>query len=165
MPGLVAILCSGQGGQHPAMFELVADCPEAESHFRCGGRPAGQEPRRFVKEADSADLFSNLSGQILCCTQALAAWAALGTVRPTRAVFAGYSIGELAAWGVCRCVRRDEHPASGATPGDRHGRGGAEAIRSCRHHRPAPSDHRADPGTARALRSNRQRRRQLHYRR
>lgn len=31
MPDLVAILCSGQGGQHPAMFDLVANCPEAEA--------------------------------------------------------------------------------------------------------------------------------------
>ena len=46
-----------------------------------------------------ADLFSDFSGQILCCTQALAAWASLGTIRPARAVIAGYSIGELAAWG------------------------------------------------------------------
>jgi hypothetical protein len=40
----------------------------------------GHDPRRFVREAAPADLFSDLSGQILC-TQALAAWAALGTVR------------------------------------------------------------------------------------
>jgi [acyl-carrier-protein] S-malonyltransferase len=99
MSGLVAILCSGQGGQHSAMFDLVADCPEAESVFAAGAGMLGEDPRRFVKEADPADLFSNLSGQILCCTQALAAWAALDTVRPTRAVIAGYSIGELAAWG------------------------------------------------------------------
>jgi hypothetical protein len=31
MPDLVAILGSGQDGQHPAMFDLVADCREAES--------------------------------------------------------------------------------------------------------------------------------------
>ncbi len=100
MSGLVAILCSGQGGQHSAMFDLVADCPEAESVFAAGAGMLGEDPRRFVKEADPADLFSNLSGQILCCTQALAAWAALDTVRPAaRAVIAGYSIGELAAWG------------------------------------------------------------------
>jgi [acyl-carrier-protein] S-malonyltransferase len=52
-----------------------------------------------VKEAAPADLFTDFTGQILCCAQALAAWAALGTVRPARAVIAGYSIGELAAWG------------------------------------------------------------------
>ena len=99
MPDLVAILCSGQGGQHPAMFNLVANCPAAEPVFAAAAAILGQDPRRFVKEAAPAELFSDLSGQILCCTQTLAAWAALDAVRPARAVIAGYSIGELAAWG------------------------------------------------------------------
>jgi len=99
MPDLVAILCSGQGGQHPAMFDLVANCPEAEPVFAAATAVLGQDPRRVVKEAAPADLFSDFSGQILCCTQALTAWEALGTARPARAVIAGYSIGELAAWG------------------------------------------------------------------
>jgi len=99
MASLVAILCSGQGGQHAAMFDVVANCPEAEPVFAAAAGVLGQDPRRFVQEAAPADLFSDLSGQILCCTQALAAWAALGTVRPARAVIAGYSIGELGAWG------------------------------------------------------------------
>jgi [acyl-carrier-protein] S-malonyltransferase len=99
MSGLVAILCSGQGAQHPAMFDLVANCPEAEPVFAAAADALGQDPRRFVREAAPADLFSDFSGQILCGTQAFAAWAALGTVRSARAVIAGYSIGELAAWG------------------------------------------------------------------
>jgi [acyl-carrier-protein] S-malonyltransferase len=99
MPDLVAILCSGQGGQHPAMFGLVANCAEAEPVFAAAAAVLGRDPRSFVEEAAPADLFSDFTGQILCCAQALAAWAALGTVRPARAVIAGYSIGELAAWG------------------------------------------------------------------
>jgi [acyl-carrier-protein] S-malonyltransferase len=99
MRGLVAILCSGQGRQHPAMFDLVANCPEAEPIFAVAAGVLGQDPRQFVREAAPVDLFSGLAGQILCCTQALAAWVALGTVRPVRAVVAGYSVGELAAWG------------------------------------------------------------------
>jgi [acyl-carrier-protein] S-malonyltransferase len=81
------------------MFDLVANCPEAEPVFAAAAAVWGRDPRTFVKEAAPADLFSDFTGQILCCAQALAAWAALGTVRPARAVIAGYSIGELAAWG------------------------------------------------------------------
>jgi [acyl-carrier-protein] S-malonyltransferase len=99
MPDLVAILCSGQGRQHSAMFDLVADCPEAQPIFAVAGGILGQDPRHYVREATSADLFSDLSGEILCCTQALAVWAAFDASRPARAVIAGYSIGELAAWG------------------------------------------------------------------
>jgi [acyl-carrier-protein] S-malonyltransferase len=99
MPDLVAILCSGQGGQYPDMFDLVANCPDAEPIFAVAAGILGTDPRRFVREAARSDLFSDFSGQILCCTQALAVWAALGTSRPARGVIAGYSIGELAAWG------------------------------------------------------------------
>jgi [acyl-carrier-protein] S-malonyltransferase len=99
MSDLVAILCSGQGRQHPAMFDLVADSQEAEPIFAVAGGILGKDPRRFVREAAGSDLFSDFSGQILCCTQALAVWAAFSPFRPARAVIAGYSIGELAAWG------------------------------------------------------------------
>jgi [acyl-carrier-protein] S-malonyltransferase len=75
MRGLVAILCSVQGGQHPGMFDLVANCPKAEPIFAAAARVLGQDPRLFVRKAAPADLFSDFSGQILCCTQALAAWA------------------------------------------------------------------------------------------
>jgi [acyl-carrier-protein] S-malonyltransferase len=99
MRGLVAILCSGQADQHPEMFDLVADCPECEPVFLAAAEQLGQAPRKFVREHPPADLFVDRAGQILCCTRALAVWAALGAARPTRAVIAGYSVGEMAAWG------------------------------------------------------------------
>lgn len=81
------------------MFDLVASCQEAEPIFSAAADVLGRDPRRFVREAAAKDLFSDRSGQILCCTQALAARAALGTAWPARAVIVGHSIGELAAWG------------------------------------------------------------------
>jgi len=95
----LAILCSGQGQQHAAMFDLVAACPEAEAVFAAAARVLGQDPRRLVRDADAATLYADRIGQILCCTQALAVWAALGPAQPRRVVMAGYSVGELAAWG------------------------------------------------------------------
>jgi [acyl-carrier-protein] S-malonyltransferase len=44
-------------------------------------------------------LFADRAAQILCCTRALALWAALDDARPAHAVVAGYSVGELAGWG------------------------------------------------------------------
>ena len=104
MESLVAILCSGQGSQHPAMFDLVANCPEVEPVFTAAAKVLEWDPRRFVREAAPPDLFSDRPGQILCCTQALAARVALGAAWPARAVIAGYSIGELAAWGCAGAV-------------------------------------------------------------
>ncbi len=100
MSGPVAILCSGQGGQHREMFHLVGEVPAAAPVFEAAARLlGGTDPRRFVHEAEEDALFANRAGQILCCTQALAAWAMLGDARPSSVVLAGYSVGELAAWG------------------------------------------------------------------
>jgi [acyl-carrier-protein] S-malonyltransferase len=95
----VAILCSGQGGQHAGMFDSLAGCVEAEPVFAFASQYLGDDPRRFVREASLDALFKDRIGQILCCTQALAVWAGLREARPARAVIAGYSVGELAAWG------------------------------------------------------------------
>ena len=99
MSGVLAILCSGQGTQHAGMFDLVAQAPEAQPILEAARDVLGQEPRQFVREADAATLFSNRVGQILCCTQALAAWAIIQPHLPGTTVLAGYSVGELAAWG------------------------------------------------------------------
>jgi [acyl-carrier-protein] S-malonyltransferase len=95
----VAILCSGQGGQHSGMFDLLAGCADAEPVFAAAWQYLHEDPRRFVREAPRDALFTDRIGQILCCTQALAVWAGLGNARPARAVIAGYSVGEVAAWG------------------------------------------------------------------
>ncbi len=98
--GLTAILCSGQGNQHREMFAWLGDVPEAAAVFAAAAPFLdGVDPRRFVRDAEERALFDNRAGQILCCTQALAAWAMLGDKRPRRIVLAGYSVGELAAWG------------------------------------------------------------------
>jgi [acyl-carrier-protein] S-malonyltransferase len=115
------------------MFDLVANCAEAEPVFAAAAEVLGTDPRRFVREAALADLFSDRTGQILCCTQALAARAALSTAWPARAVIAGYSIGELAAWGcagaldemgILRLARRRAAVMDAAAPSD----GGLAAI-------------------------------------
>jgi [acyl-carrier-protein] S-malonyltransferase len=97
----IAILCSGQGYQDADMFDLLADAPEAEPVFRSARLYLGDaDPRELVRRASSDALHANKVGQILCCTQAVAAWAVLGTRVVGRLVVAGYSVGELAAWGV-----------------------------------------------------------------
>ena len=97
----IAILCSGQGYQGAGMFDLLADMPEAGPVFKAAKLVLdGKDPRELVREASNADLHADKVGQILCCTQAMAAWAVLGAKVPRPLVVAGYSVGELAAWGV-----------------------------------------------------------------
>lgn len=99
MPTSIAILCSGQGMQHREMFALAADVPEAAKIFDSAAALLGEDPRTFVQQAPESKLFENHAGQILCCTHALALWTCLGEIPAAQLVFAGYSIGELSAWG------------------------------------------------------------------
>ncbi len=96
----LALLLSGQGGQHPGMFNLTADRPEAQEVF-AAARPLldGIDPRDLAK-AGGSRLHENRSGQILCCVAALAGWTLVKAAVPNRVIVAGYSIGDLAAWGV-----------------------------------------------------------------
>jgi [acyl-carrier-protein] S-malonyltransferase len=101
----LAILCSGQGRQHRQMFALTGDAPEAAGLFaHAAALLGGRDPREIVRTETSEALHNNRIGQILCALQALAAAAALRNTVPGRRVVAGYSIGEVAAWGVAGCV-------------------------------------------------------------
>lgn len=100
----LAILCSGQGRQHRQMFALTGDVPEAAGLFaHAATLLGGRDPREIVRTETSEALHNNRIGQILCGLQALAAAAALRNTVPGRRVVAGYSIGEVAAWGVAGC--------------------------------------------------------------
>jgi [acyl-carrier-protein] S-malonyltransferase len=100
-----AIFCSGQGYQGAGMFDLLADATEAEPVFEAAKSVlGGKDPRRLVREASNDDLHTDKRGQILCCTQAMAAWAVLRAKVPRPLLVAGYSVGELAAWGVAGLI-------------------------------------------------------------
>lgn len=96
----LAILCSGQGRQHPDMFALTGGAPEAAGLFAHAAKLLGKDPRDFVRGESSETVHRNRAGQILCTVQALAAAAALRDALPGRIIVAGYSVGEVAAWGV-----------------------------------------------------------------
>ncbi len=96
-----AVVCSGQGFQNAGMFELLADAPEAAPVFEAAKLVLdGKDPRELVREANSEALHADKVGQILCCTQAMAAWVVVRDKVPRPLIVAGYSVGELAAWGV-----------------------------------------------------------------
>jgi [acyl-carrier-protein] S-malonyltransferase len=95
-----AVLCPGQGGQHPAMFDLLRADTRGEQVLREQaldtrlGRPLEQILR------DPQLLFANRHAQPLIVAAGLAAWRMLRDELPVPALVAGYSIGELTAYGV-----------------------------------------------------------------
>jgi len=83
------------------MFALTGDAPEAAPLFaHAATLLGGKDPREFVRAEPDEALHRNRAGQILCTLQALVAAAALGDAIPDGVIIAGYSVGEVAAWGV-----------------------------------------------------------------
>lgn len=100
MQSRLALLCPGQGGQHQGMFDLA----------RTDSR-AGILLDQWLSEAqlgtpldtilsDNALLFSNRMAQPLIVAATLSTWEAIKSEISAPALVAGYSIGELAAYGV-----------------------------------------------------------------
>ena len=125
----LAILCSGQGPQDADMFRLTARAPEAADLFGHAASLLGNgDPRELVEHGSEEALHENRVGQILCTLQPLAAAAALRGDLPDRFMVAGYSVGELAAWGVAKflagpttlnlAARRAELMDAQSRPGD-----------------------------------------------
>jgi [acyl-carrier-protein] S-malonyltransferase len=95
----LAILCPGQGAQQRTMFDRLAGERPAEEAFAQAGTVFGQDPRAWLRTAANDAWFENRFAQPLLCTAMCATWAALRAQLPVPAVFAGYSVGELAAYG------------------------------------------------------------------
>lgn len=99
MAGRLVIFCPGQGAQHGAMFDMARSdptaCRQLEQWF---GDPALGETLAATR--DDAARFTNRVAQPSIVAATLAMWAALAPGMPTPALVAGYSIGELSAYGV-----------------------------------------------------------------
>lgn len=108
MMNRIAILCSGQAGQHAGMFDLAREDARAAQLLQawpleelCG------HPLQDIL-SDEALLFANPIAQPLVVASILATWEAVKNIIPKPVVVAGYSIGELAAWAVAGALTAEE---------------------------------------------------------
>ena len=104
----LAILCPGQGGQHPGMFDLaLSDAATAEALagwglFDC----TGLHPDRLPEQPEL--LYENRLAQPLVVAATMAVWQAVRAHLPDPVLAAGYSVGELAAYGVAGALAPGE---------------------------------------------------------
>jgi [acyl-carrier-protein] S-malonyltransferase len=96
--GRLAILCPGQGAQHPAMFDMARTDPNANRLLDAWfDDPAlGATLRAGLGD----ERFTNRIAQPAIVAATLALWMALRDTIAQPALVAGYSIGELSAYGV-----------------------------------------------------------------
>lgn len=88
-----AIFCPGQGAQHAAMFALT-------EHNSVQAIPSWRTETLQDILADPAALFANRTAQPLIASVGLTRWQALRSRLPLPSLIAGYSVGELTAYGV-----------------------------------------------------------------
>ena len=93
----LGVLCPGQGSQGPGMFDLLAADEAAQRVLAEASAAFGQDLRALAKA--STEIHRNRIAQPLLCATEAATWAALKPHLPAPRVFAGYSVGELAAYG------------------------------------------------------------------
>src|SRR3954462_5480741 len=103
----LGILCPGQGGQNPGMLDILKGEPAAQTVLDAAGHVLGADPRDLVA-GPPQELHRNAVAQPLLCAVQVATWAALRSHLPSPRVFAGYSLGELAAYGCADAVGTDE---------------------------------------------------------
>lgn len=94
----LAILCPGQGAQHTAMLDIVADHPDAETVLDAANRVLPIPARELVARGD--EIHRNRIAQPLLCTTILARWRVVERELPKPSLVLGYSVGELAAHAI-----------------------------------------------------------------
>lgn len=107
MTGL-GILCPGQGDQAPDMFALFAEHEAAQRLLRTGAKQLWGDAEAFARHTHDEAVFDNILAQPLICLRQLAAWRVLAPQLPTPRVFAGYSLGEFAAYGCAGALSLEE---------------------------------------------------------
>lgn len=81
------------------MFALALQSVAAAEWLDAYSAAAGVDVVALARNGSGTELFSNRNGQLLVCAAAVANWVALSTMVPQPLLFAGYSAGEMAAYG------------------------------------------------------------------
>ena len=91
-----ALLCPGQGSQHPAMLDLALQTAAGRAALEEASAAAGLDIAKRVRAGEN--LFEPVFAQVCLVATQLATWRALAPLVPAPEVVAGYSVGEVSSW-------------------------------------------------------------------
>jgi [acyl-carrier-protein] S-malonyltransferase len=104
----LAILCPGQGAQHPQLFDLANSDPRVATLLAQWPVAAACGVSLADALTDPALLYANRVAQPLIVASTLAMWETLQSRIPAPTLVAGYSIGELSAYGIAGALPAEE---------------------------------------------------------
>jgi len=96
----LAILCSGQAGQHRAMLDNLITAPDQAELRSCASEILGQDVEGWWRSLTDEAIFANENAQFAIALYQLSVWQRIAAVIPRPALIAGYSLGELIAYHV-----------------------------------------------------------------
>ena len=104
----LAILCSGQAGQHRNMLDELLVASECESVRQAASEVLGQDVAQWWGELDDSEIFLNSNAQFAIAYYQIATWVRIAAQLPEVALVAGYSLGELIAYYVAGALTATE---------------------------------------------------------
>ena len=96
----LAILCSGQAGQHRTMLDDLIKSPDLEELRSCAAGLLGKDVEEWWSSLTDEAIFANENAQLAITLYQLSVWQRIAALIPQPALIAGYSLGELIAYHV-----------------------------------------------------------------
>lgn len=104
----LAILCSGQAGQHCRMLDDVLAAPDCAQLRALASDVLEQEVTTWWRSLDTRQIFANANAQFAIALYQIATWSRVAPLAPRPSVVAGYSLGELIAWHVAGALDAEQ---------------------------------------------------------
>lgn len=104
----LAILCSGQAGQHRGMLDELFAAPECKSVREAASAVLGSDVAVWWNKLDDKEIFLNTNAQFAIAYYQLATWKRIANLLPEVSLVAGYSLGELLAYHVAGALDASE---------------------------------------------------------
>jgi [acyl-carrier-protein] S-malonyltransferase len=104
----LAILCSGQAGQHRSMLDELLVAPDCALIRQAASDVLEKDVAQWWKKLDEQQIFLNSNAQFAIAFYQMATWARLAPLLPQVNLIAGYSLGELIGYHVAGALSATE---------------------------------------------------------